>query len=227
MKTAISLAILGGMFCAGIGLTAASASSAPFKDVNAGHWARTQIEQAAAKGYVSGYPDGTFAAAKTVTRAELIKMIVDALRLPHSQGGSPWYQGYVSAAFEFGILDETDSTDYEKPIRRIEIMRIVSRTLSAESRYREYLDSFQSLKKHNLPFADRETAQNRDVPYIALAYGAGIVNGFPDRTMQLSRTATRAEAVVIVEKWLEQRGSDPLLSERLREMNFIQDETIS
>ncbi|MFB9277958.1 S-layer homology domain-containing protein [Cohnella cellulosilytica] len=205
------LMVAGGM----PGKAGAAASETPFKDISKRHWARGQIENAASRGYVEGYPDGTFNAKASVTRAEFVKMTVEALRLPHSQGGFPWYQGYISAALEFGVLDETDSADYEKPIKRIEMMRIIARALAAETVYGEYLASFQSLKKGDMPFEDRQQFQNRDVPYIALAYGSGIVNGFPDRTMRIHSTATRAEAIVLMESFLEVRKLDPLSRERL------------
>jgi len=206
------------MVAGGTNLAGASATEPAFKDLSKRHWARAQIERAVNRGYVAGYPDGTFNTKAAVTRAEFIKMMVNALRLPHSQGGFPWYQGYVSAAFEFGILDDTDSTDYNKPIKRIEIIRMISRALAFEAPYREYLENFQALKKGDMPFEDRLQFQNRDVPYIALAYGSGIVNGFPDLTMQINRTATRAETVVMLEKWLEVRQVDPQSKERLHQI---------
>ncbi|WP_372632112.1 S-layer homology domain-containing protein [Cohnella sp.] len=199
------------------GAVGAAAPGTSFKDIPKRHWAKSQIERAVSQGYVNGYPDGTFNAAASVTRAEFVKMMADALRLPHSQGGLPWYQGYVFAAFEFGILDETDSTDYNRPIKRVEIMRIIARALATEASYGEYLESFQVLKKGDMPFEDRQEFQNRDVPFIALAYGAGIVNGFPDRTLQINRTSTRAETVVMMESFLEVRAADPLSRDRLRQ----------
>lgn len=203
--------------CGVSGLVGATAATAEplFKDISKRHWARSQIERAISQGYVEGYPDGTFNAKAPVTRAEFTKMLVDALRLPHSQGGLPWYQGYISAALEFGLLDETDSTDYGKPIKRIEMIRMLSRALALEAPYREYLESFGSFKKDDMPFADRLQFQNRDVPGIALAYGSGVVNGYPDQTMQIHRTATRSETVVMIESFLEVRTLDPLTRGRL------------
>ncbi|OXS53195.1 hypothetical protein B1A99_30840 [Cohnella sp. CIP 111063] len=214
LLVALGLAACGVSEAVGAAVAAAETS---FKDIPKRHWARSQIERAVSLGYVNGYPDGTFNAAASVTRAEFVKMMADALRLPHSQGGTPWYQGYVSAAFEFGILEETDSTDYNRPIKRVEIMRIIARALATEPSYGEYLESFQVLKKGDMPFEDRQEFQNRDVPFIALVYGSGIVNGFPDRTMQINRTATRAETVVMMESFLEVRAADPLLRDRLRQ----------
>ena len=46
-----------------------------FSDVPSTHWARAAIQNAAAKGWVSGYPDGTFRPNSPITRAEAFAMI--------------------------------------------------------------------------------------------------------------------------------------------------------
>ena len=48
----------------------------------AGHWAEAWIEQLAAEGTTSGYPDGTFRPNRTVTRAEMAVFLVNAFGLP-------------------------------------------------------------------------------------------------------------------------------------------------
>lgn len=49
-----------------------------FSDIK-GHWAEEIIDEIAAQEIVSGYPDGTFKPDATITRAEFLKMAVDAL----------------------------------------------------------------------------------------------------------------------------------------------------
>ena len=41
----------------------------------AGHWAEADISTMTEKGYLSGYPDGTFQPDKTISRADFMKMI--------------------------------------------------------------------------------------------------------------------------------------------------------
>lgn len=45
-----------------------------FKDVNPNHWAFEAINSAAAKGWVKGYPDGTFKPDQKITRSEVVSI---------------------------------------------------------------------------------------------------------------------------------------------------------
>jgi len=200
----------------------ASGHSDTFRDVPPGHWAASAIRTAVEKGYVSGYPDGTFRPSQPVTRAEFMRMLVDALQLPHSQGGSPWFQPYAAALLEVGILEESDFSDFQKPISRLEIMRLVSRSLSREDRYRGYIEAFSGLYNGDLPFTDYRDIQDADLPLVALAYGAGIVNGYhDDATIRLDRTATRAESVTMIENFLKARVTNPETVLRLQELKEV------
>ena len=46
-----------------------------FSDVTAGHWAVKYINSAAAKGWITGYPDGTFRPEANITRAEVVTLV--------------------------------------------------------------------------------------------------------------------------------------------------------
>ena len=52
----------------------ATAGGAYFSDI-AGHWAQLDIERAARKGWITGYPDGTFGPERLATRAEVAALI--------------------------------------------------------------------------------------------------------------------------------------------------------
>jgi S-layer homology domain. len=150
-------------------LAGAAESGTPFSDVPAGYWATSAIQSAVSKGYVSGYPDGTFKPDREVSRAEFVKMLADALDLPRSRGGSPWYQPYAAALLDEGVLVESDFSDYQAPISRLEIMRLVSRGLARDERYGEYLEAFSGLYNGDLPYVDYRELEEADVPYAALA----------------------------------------------------------
>lgn len=52
-----------------------STDSNPFSDVDSGHWAFTNISSAHAKGWINGYPDGTFRPGNSITRAEAVTIV--------------------------------------------------------------------------------------------------------------------------------------------------------
>jgi N-acetyl-anhydromuramyl-L-alanine amidase AmpD len=51
----------------------------PFKDIK-GHWAEELIKKAYEKGFVKGYPDGTFRPDQPVTRAEVIALLSEFIK---------------------------------------------------------------------------------------------------------------------------------------------------
>ena len=56
-----------------------------FTDIS-GHWAKAEIEQAAALGWIKGYPDGTFRPDSNITRAEAIVLLNRVLcRAPETE----------------------------------------------------------------------------------------------------------------------------------------------
>jgi hypothetical protein len=82
----------------------AATTTTGFSDIK-GHWGEKYILEALTKGYVSGYPDGTFQPNGMVTRAELLAMTTNALHLPVSAAadGEAWYTPYVKAATSAGL----------------------------------------------------------------------------------------------------------------------------
>ena len=50
-------------------------STNSFSDVPASHWALKYINSAAAKGWITGYPDGTFKPEANITRAEVVTLV--------------------------------------------------------------------------------------------------------------------------------------------------------
>lgn len=82
-----------------------------FKDVAASHWAAEVIKDMAARHVLGGFPDGSFAPDKQVTRAEFASMLARILDLPAGQGvtftdigENAWYGKEIAAAVEAGIV---------------------------------------------------------------------------------------------------------------------------
>ncbi len=89
-----------------------------FFDVS-GHWAEKYISLAVAKGWMSGYPDGTFRPDQPITRAETMSMInrmlgrsVDAYGL-HIDA-KQWMDNTEDKWYYYTVLEATNSHDYER-----------------------------------------------------------------------------------------------------------------
>lgn len=162
-------------------LLSVSGAAAPvFTDI-LNHWAKVSIDEAVTKGYVSGYPDGKFLPDKQVTRAEFIRMLVDALMLPHVQEGSPWYQPYVAAVIEFGIHNESDyATNYNQSLSRIEMVKLAVRATT-------------------LAYQTDEVEEDSNF-MVYEATQKGILHGTGAGNLALTGTSTRAQAVAIIER---------------------------
>jgi hypothetical protein len=86
--------------------SSAASVSQLFPDVAPDHEAFLEITALADLGVVSGYPDGTFRPDRTVTRSELLKLLLGALHPAENRGegrcfldvATDWYAPYVCAA---------------------------------------------------------------------------------------------------------------------------------
>jgi len=155
-----------------------AAAAGTFSDVPDKHWAKAQIVDAVEKGYVSGFPDGTFRPDEPVSRAQFIRMLVDALDLPHVQQGNPWYQPYVAAVLETGIHRHEDfKSDYDKPLTRLEMARLSVRASELDGQFEDDL-------------------------WMVYATEKGIIHGVGNGVLQPDGQSSRAQAVAIIERIL-------------------------
>jgi len=180
-----------------------------FADVN-GHWAQSYVETIANKLIVEGYEDGSFGPDRNITRAEFATLIVRALGLngkaaPDSQfldvSTSDWFEGAVALAYDAGIVNGYEDGTFQanKVITREELAAMVVRAsayagaeLSASV---DVLDAFSDAD--SIVWAHEE---------IAAAVEAGIVTGYEDDTFRATKTATRAEAVTMINRFLVNAG---------------------
>lgn len=191
-KKWLMIGMMTALLMASTGVAAgAEESGVPFKDVPAGHWASSAIQTAVSKGYVSGYPDGTFKPDRNVTRAEFMRMLADAIKLPVSQGGSPWYQPYVAALLDAGIHRASDYNDnFDQPLTRFEMVKLAVRAVD---------ESYQSGEVEEDPnYMVYQAAEK------------GILRGTVPGKLDLEGTSTRAQAVAIIERILTVHGGGTL-----------------
>ena len=94
-------------------------NSGSFSDIS-GHWAENEIERAAAFGWISGYPDGTFHPDARITRAEAMTMINRVLcRMPQSESDLldsmvTWPDNKPSDWHYLAVQEATNSHDFNR-----------------------------------------------------------------------------------------------------------------
>ena len=207
----------------------------------AGHWAQQDIEKAVAAGWVNGYPGGTFHPDAAITRAEFVKMLMSAIHLtPNSEtskflidNSSPipftdmdyhWLttQGWTQPAQSCGLIVASDYSNNrfepDKPITRYEIAVMVNRALG-------FVYPASQPVAEALPFSDKEQIPQWVEGYVKQAVNAGVLEGYPDGSFGGSRTATRAEAVVMVLRALQymETGIDKDIKVFVKEDNIYSD----
>jgi len=173
-----------------------------FTDI-AGHWAESDIKLAAAKGIVSGYPDGAFKPDHPVTRAEFVKMLAGAMKLEgsgatltftdHDQIGV-WAKQAVAQAVQAGIVVGYSDGSFRPhaQITRAEMAMMIARALQLQ------------LDANALPgFADDEAIPKWARGAVHAIRKVGIIDGRGDNRFVPNETATRAEAVVMLVRMLD------------------------
>ncbi|MDG0814679.1 S-layer homology domain-containing protein [Cohnella rhizosphaerae] len=152
----------------------------PLNDIGS-HWARQAIETAVAKGYVKGYPDGTFKPNKEVSRAEFVKMVADSLHLPvtSASAGTKWYMPYVSALKAAALLQDSDlGASWDGQMNRTEMSKLLVRGTDDSVRGKKLTDGEALYKSASV----------------------GLIGGIADGTLNEKGTTTRAEAVAVIER---------------------------
>ncbi len=174
-----------------------------YKDT-AGHWAEGQIAQAASLNIVRGYADGSFAPDKSVSRAEFLVMLMNALKprtesseLEFSDAGSigAWARDAVAQALQAGIVTGYGDGSFRPHagITRSEMTVMIARALGMSA----------VENAGNTGFAD-----DRDIPAwardaVAALKQLGVVSGKGANRFDPASLSTRAEAVTVILNMLD------------------------
>ena len=215
-------------------LSSVTASAAEFNDIH-GHWAEAVINRLADGGVVSGISAGEFAPENTVTRAQYLKMIMNAVGIceePCSEelcldaAKGDWYCGYLNSALRKGLIPDEMITDYKAEIVQnaegTEASIVYSGKFNANqpinreemafitvSMYQYILNAktMQSMvEPSNISFTDKEEISLWTVSGVELAAANGIITGMDDGSFKPKETATRAQAATIIGRVLDKMG---------------------
>jgi hypothetical protein len=171
-------------------------------------WAGRQIAVAAAKGIIDGREEGAFVPAGNVTRAEFAKLIVKTFGLENATAKETftdvnvgdWYQPYVAAAAEAGLIDGRADGIFapNETITRAELATIASRALTKVKSYK----AVEAVDTALAAFADADQVNTSLKAGVAFAAEQALVVGQDAGKFNPNAATTRAEAAVVIYRLL-------------------------
>jgi len=165
-----------------------------------GHWAEDAIRQLAARGIITGYPDGTFSPDNPVTRAEIVKMLVLAAGLQPSEGRTTfadeipsWAAPYIAAAVDHSLIAGYEDGTFrsDEPLTREQLAVLVTRVLRGGE------------LQGGTTFSDAGEISDWAAPSVAYVVRLGVLQCYPDGTFRPKQAVTRAEAAMVILRLIE------------------------
>ena len=171
----------------------------------AGHWAELDIKQAVTLKIISGYADGTFKPDNQVTRAEFAVMLMNALKVDKKgkvleftdkQQIPVWAEAAVAQAVDLGIIQGYEDQTFrpDSLISRVEMVSMISAALGTKP-----------VSQATTGFADDEDIPAWAKSKVESIRLLGIIDGRSGNKFEPANTATRAEAVKVLMKMLQQK----------------------
>ena len=216
MKRITACIILAVLLLASLPLTAiGEASSAPeFSDVPAGCWYEQAVLWASENGITSGVGEGKFGPNLEVTRGQVVTMLWRIESSPEPSGRAAfsdvpdgkWYSNAVDWASANHIVAGYPGNIFapNRVITRQELVTILYR-------YAQYKDNSVAAPDTDISYySDYAEISDFAVEAMRWAVGNGIVNGTSATTLCPKGTATRAQLVQILYRWLSAPEETPV-----------------
>lgn len=100
-----------------------------FTDVTEAHWAKGYISYATGRGWVQGYPDGTFKPEANISYAEIATVLVRFLDV--DTNGFNWPVDFIAKAFDLGLMKGLpEIKDYKQAAVRDNMFLMLYNTIS-------------------------------------------------------------------------------------------------
>lgn len=183
------------------GRYAAAYNRVIFNDLAGIPWATECIEALAARGAINGVGDGAFSPDSNITRAEFIKILMQALDLADESAKAnlndveegQWYYSSIAAAQSLGITQgkEDGSFGINDHISRQDMAVMVHRAS-------QYVKADLEQSAGAIELKDKADIAPYAVETVQALHKAGIINGAGDDRFAPKGQATRAQAAVIV-----------------------------
>jgi len=175
--------------------------AAKFTDVTQSHWAKTYIDEATARGVISGYPDGTFLPDKEMNRAEFATLLWNMAGKPKTRANLPfadvtvgdWYYNQIAWAYENGYIAGVTEKEFRP-------MALVTReqAMTILYRYASNPDAGYAM----IGYTDVADISSYAVHAMNWAVDAGIISGVDQMRLAPKANATRAQLSTIIVRYI-------------------------
>lgn len=184
-----------------------------FQDM-AGHWAEADVELLAARHVISGVSDKLFLPSRLVSRAEVVKMIMETGAWPNYGKGADdsgesyfsdvasgaWYFSFIEAAAKAGLVKgENGRFRPNDEISREELAVILYRALGSPT-----LDADKTHALHR--FKDSASVSEWAKSAMTWAVQSNLIQGTDGEQLNPDEPATRAETAVILRRLMDMAG---------------------
>lgn len=188
-----------------------------FSDI-AVHWARQDIGFMAGRLVARGVTTALFAPNDTITRAQFAALLLRTLALSESSPGTAtfsdvskdkWYYGAVEGAYRAGLVYGVGNGIFapEARITRQEMAVMITRALNKSDI--NTVISTAGIEKRLEPYSDKENIASWARVGMAVSIRSEIIKGRTLDTLAPLASATRAEAIVILRRYLKAAGVVP------------------
>ncbi|WP_307397729.1 endo-beta-N-acetylglucosaminidase [Paenibacillus anaericanus] len=175
-----------------------------FEDVPESHWAANSIRILAAKHLIQGASEGQYQPNRTITRAEFIKIVANALNLKDKAtlafsdvAAGAWYEEDLAKMVKYGLVSGRTSDHFEPNanISRQEIVMILMRAYAMEHGNEPHDSSTE--------FSDEAQIASWAKDSVQRAVALGLVKGRIGNQFAPNDLATRAEAAQFILNYLK------------------------
>ncbi len=202
---------------------AAPVTKSTFKDVTKSHWAYESIKQVTEKGLVTGYEDGTYKPSAQVTRAEFatfLSRVFDSSERSTASfsdvSNTHWANDTIQEGLALGFIKVEDFSnnkfDPNKPMTRGEMSRWLANGLAYTNP--EYAKAIEEMADSSLtiipvPEFYGGGVNKKDLPFIGVALGTGLLSGYEDFSFKPNGNTTRAEVATILIRFMDTMKKAP------------------
>jgi hypothetical protein len=197
-----------------------SAQIQPMEDVGQ-HWAGGSTILLQAMDIVAGFDDDTFRPDEKVTRAQFVKLLVEACELPgpgetsmpFADVENHWAKWHVQSAIAAEIISPEDYGTSFKPDEVISREEMAQILVKASDIYREDHPEISFAEPlEDRDFTDLAEIQDKYLESALESARRGLIKGYPDGSFGPKNGLTRGEAVTVIARMMEVSGDRVILS---------------